>query len=109
VFLKKRPPCPDLRRFSPLFPTLFRRCKLLFDPHTPSCGLRAVLFGRKDILVNRIAWLLRRFPMQDDLLYVDSPLDGTTRLTEWARENADFLGRSYQSELARRLHNQSPE
>jgi NADH dehydrogenase len=37
-----------------------------------------------------------------DLLYVDSPPAGTTRLTDWIREHADLLGRNYTSELARR-------
>ncbi len=36
------------------------------------------------------------------LLYVDAPPAGTTRLTDWARENAGTLGRRYASELARR-------
>jgi uncharacterized protein YbjT (DUF2867 family) len=37
-----------------------------------------------------------------DLLYVDAPPAGTTKLTDWARENADRLGIHYASELARR-------
>ncbi|MCB1125803.1 MAG: NAD(P)H-binding protein [Verrucomicrobiae bacterium] len=39
-----------------------------------------------------------------DLLHVDgkAPPTGTTRLTDWAREHADTLGRHYTSELARR-------
>ncbi|MCP4400944.1 MAG: NAD(P)H-binding protein [bacterium] len=37
-----------------------------------------------------------------DLLSVDSPPAGTTRLTDWIREHADALGRRYTSELARR-------
>jgi len=37
-----------------------------------------------------------------DLLYVDSPPAGETRLTDWVREHADSLGRKYTSELARR-------
>ncbi|MFH1924575.1 MAG: hypothetical protein ABIP48_32380, partial [Planctomycetota bacterium] len=37
-----------------------------------------------------------------DLLYVDSPPAGTTKLTDWAGEHADWLGRRYASELARR-------
>jgi uncharacterized protein YbjT (DUF2867 family) len=37
-----------------------------------------------------------------DLLYVDSPPTGKTKLTEWAREHAATLGRRYSSELARR-------
>jgi NADH dehydrogenase len=37
-----------------------------------------------------------------DLLYVAAPPAGNTRLTEWAKEHADTLGRRYASELARR-------
>jgi uncharacterized protein YbjT (DUF2867 family) len=36
------------------------------------------------------------------LLFTDSPPAGTTRLSEWARLNADALGLHYASELARR-------
>ncbi len=37
-----------------------------------------------------------------NLLYVDAPPAGTTRLTEWVAAHADTLGRRYTSELARR-------
>ena len=37
-----------------------------------------------------------------DLLCTDSTPMGTTRLTEWIRENRSTLGHSYASELARR-------
>ncbi|NIM51344.1 MAG: NAD-dependent epimerase/dehydratase family protein [Gemmatimonadales bacterium] len=37
-----------------------------------------------------------------ELLYVDAPPAGTTKLTDWAREHAASLGASYASELARR-------
>jgi uncharacterized protein YbjT (DUF2867 family) len=37
-----------------------------------------------------------------ELLYVDAPPTGETRLTEWARDHADQLGQHYASELARR-------
>jgi uncharacterized protein YbjT (DUF2867 family) len=37
-----------------------------------------------------------------DLLYVDSPPLGKTKLTDWAGEHAHWLGRRYASELARR-------
>ena len=40
--------------------------------------------------------------LMDGLLVVESPPAGTTKLTEWARQNADTLGRRYASELARR-------
>jgi NADH dehydrogenase len=39
--------------------------------------------------------------LMDDLLVTDSPAAGKTRLSEWARENADWLGSGYHSELAR--------
>ena len=38
------------------------------------------------------------------LLYVDAPPAGNTRLSEWARQHADRLGRRYASELARRVN-----
>ena len=37
-----------------------------------------------------------------DLLYVDAPPTGTTRLTDWARKHAATLGAAYASELGRR-------
>lgn len=37
-----------------------------------------------------------------DLLCVDGPPTGSTRLTHWARDHRDTLGRQYASELARR-------
>ncbi len=40
--------------------------------------------------------------LMSNLLYVDTPPAGTTKLTDWARQNADQLGRRYASELARR-------
>ena len=40
--------------------------------------------------------------LMDNLLYVDSPPAGSTRLTDWVAEHAETLGRRYASELARR-------
>ncbi|MCF6148825.1 MAG: NAD(P)H-binding protein [Candidatus Kuenenia sp.] len=40
--------------------------------------------------------------LMDNLLYIDAPPAGKTKLTEWVRENADILGSHYESELARR-------
>lgn len=40
--------------------------------------------------------------LMDDLLVVDSPPTGETKLTEWALQNADTLGHRYASEMARR-------
>jgi len=42
-----------------------------------------------------------------NLLYVDSPPAGETRLTDWAREYAKTLGKRYANELARRLSEKS--
>ncbi len=67
----------------------------------PSLGyLVASAIGRcmGDIFLTRdeIKGLMR------GLLYVDAPPAGHTRLTDWAAEHADQLGRKYSSELARR-------
>jgi NADH dehydrogenase len=60
----------------------------------------AVMLGKimGDVLVTReeIAGLMA------DLLYVDAPAAGQTRLTDWVRQHADTVGRRYASELARR-------
>ena len=40
--------------------------------------------------------------LMDELLYVEAPPPGNTRLRDWMRANAATLGRSYASELARR-------
>ncbi len=40
--------------------------------------------------------------LMSELLYVDSPAAGPTKLTDWARKHAQTLGRRYASELARR-------
>jgi NADH dehydrogenase len=42
-----------------------------------------------------------------NLLYVDSPPAGTTKLTDWIREHASSLGFQYTSELARRKDRQA--
>ena len=44
--------------------------------------------------------------LTSDLLYVDAPAAGQTRLTDWVRQHADTLGRRYASELARRRDRQ---
>jgi uncharacterized protein YbjT (DUF2867 family) len=57
-----------------------------------------------------IGWFLRdkMFTREEieglmaDLLHVDAPPAGETKLTDWVRENADQLGVRYASELARR-------
>ena len=52
----------------------------------------------RDVVITRdeIAGLI------SNLLYVDTPPTGVTKLTAWATQNADHLGRHYASELARR-------
>ncbi len=40
--------------------------------------------------------------LKANLLYVDAPPAGSTRLTDWLREHRDMVGKSYASELVRR-------
>lgn len=40
--------------------------------------------------------------LMENLLYVNSPPAGTTKLTDWARAHAETLGKHYANELARR-------
>jgi uncharacterized protein YbjT (DUF2867 family) len=42
--------------------------------------------------------------LMSNLLYVDTPSTGTTKLTDWMKKNASTLGREYASELARRIN-----
>lgn len=70
-------------------------------PVPPALGYAAGwLLGRLtgDVMITRdeIAGLMA------GLLYVEAPPTGTTRLSEWAQQHADTLGRRYASELARR-------
>ncbi len=46
--------------------------------------------------------------LMSELLYVDSPPAGSTRLSDWVRQHADSLGRRYASELARRRDRTTP-
>jgi len=43
-----------------------------------------------------------------ELLHVQSPPAGETKLTDWAMEHRDTLGRKYASELARRRNRLEP-
>ena len=42
-----------------------------------------------------------------NLLYVESPPTGSTKLTEWAKRHSETLGLKYTSELARRMDRES--
>jgi uncharacterized protein YbjT (DUF2867 family) len=75
-----------------------RRLLLSVPPVIGYCGgsvlgwfLRDKMFTREEIE-----------GLMADLLQVDAPPTGETKLTDWARENADQLGIRYASELARR-------
>ncbi len=61
-----------------------------------SCTMLGKLVG--DVILTRAELK----GLMGDLLYVDSPPVGQTRLTDWVRENADTVGVCYSSELARR-------
>ncbi|OQY41504.1 MAG: epimerase [Anaerolineaceae bacterium 4572_78] len=72
---------------------------------TPTLGyMGANLIGKfvNDVIITRaeIEGLMR------NLLYVDSPPAGKTKLTDWAKEHADLLGKKYSSELVRRIDRQ---
>jgi NADH dehydrogenase len=61
-----------------------------------------------------VGWILGKFVgdvmitreeiegLMAELLFVDSPPAGNTKLTDWIREHSDSLGKKYTSELARR-------
>lgn len=42
-----------------------------------------------------------------NLLYVESPPTGSTKLTDWAKKHSETLGLKYTSELARRMNRES--
>jgi NADH dehydrogenase len=75
------------------------RCRII--PVPPSLGhLAGWLFGKllRDVVITRdeIEGLMH------GLLCTESPPAGRIKLSEWARRNADALGRRYASELGRR-------
>ena len=45
--------------------------------------------------------------LMGNLLYVESPPTGSTKLTEWAKQNSGTLGLKYTSELTRRIDRES--
>jgi NADH dehydrogenase len=77
-------------------------------------GVRRPILSLPPALGYFVGWLIGRINgdvlitrdeiggLMANLLYVDAPPTGTTRLTAWARAHRDTLGRRYASELARR-------
>ncbi len=78
-------------------------------------GVRRLIVPVPPALGFALGWLLGRIKgdviitrqeirgLMDDLLYVDSPPAGSTKLSDWARQHADELGKHYANELARRI------
>lgn len=75
-----------------------RRPMLPVPPWAGYCASRVLGTLLGDVIVTRdeITGLM------DNLLYVDAPPAGKTKLTDWAKTYADELGRHYANELARR-------
>jgi NADH dehydrogenase len=76
-----------------------RRRPVVSVPPALGYGLGKLIgWWQRDVFITReeIAGLMA------NLLYVDAPPAGTTKLTDWARAHASELGRRYASELARR-------
>lgn len=73
-------------------------------PIVPMPPLVAYLAGRAIGLLMRDMMITREEikGLMANLLWVESPPAGTTRLTDWIAQNADRLGRRYASELGRR-------
>lgn len=68
----------------------------------PAMGILAgYLLGA--VLKDKLITLDEIEGLMAELLYVDSPPAGSTKLTAWARENSATLGLQYVSELARRI------
>lgn len=74
------------------------RPMLSLPPWLGLCAGKIIGLLAKDVVVTReeIGGLMA------GLLAVDTPPLGTTKLTEWARNHRDTLGKEYASELARR-------
>lgn len=75
-----------------------RRPVLAMPPPVGYWAGRVIGMLMKDVFITReeITGLMA------DLLYVDAPSAGETRLTDWAKTNASTLGMHYAGELARR-------
>lgn len=81
------------------------KCKIVsVNPTIGYLASRVIGLMVKDVFVTRqeIEGLM------GGLLYVDSPPTGETKLTSWARENAESLGKNYASELTRRKNRIKP-
>ncbi len=78
-------------------------------------GVRRLIVPVPPALGFALGWMLGRIKgdviitrqeirgLMDDLLHVDSPPAGSTKLSDWARQHADELGKHYANELARRI------
>ena len=62
----------------------------------PLFVLMGWIMGDKILTRDEIKGLMR------NLIYVDAPSVGTTKLSDWIRDNADHLGKRYANELKRR-------
>ncbi|MYA59282.1 MAG: hypothetical protein F4X40_01825 [Chloroflexi bacterium] len=72
--------------------------RLLPTPPTVGLALTSVIgLLKRDIVLTRD----EVDGLMSDLLVSDAPPMGTTRFTDWLNENADSLGRRYESELKR--------
>lgn len=72
-------------------------------PMAPRAAFALVcLFGK--FVHDRILTWPEVGALMDGLLSTDAPSAGTIKLTDWARANADNLGRTYANEMARRRH-----
>ena len=83
------------------------------------CGVKRRILSIPPALGYLLGWIVGRVVhdvvvtreeiegLMADLLYVDAPPAGPTRLTDWVRKHAATLGRRYTSELARRRDRRS--
>jgi NADH dehydrogenase len=80
-----------------------RRPIVSVPPELGYWGCRAVGWLVRDVVITRqeIRGLM------EGRLYVDAPLLGATKLSDWVHEHRDTLGRRYTSELARRTDRSS--
>ncbi len=89
--------------------------RVLVKTIAQAIGVRRLIVPVPPALGFALGWLLGRIKgdviitreeirgLMDDLLYVDSPPAGSTKLSHWAQQHADDLGKHYANELARRI------